>query len=148
MACILLKVVQALQNTGLEMNLDKLFGIHAQAAQLRSFRGEVLANNIANADTPNYKSRDIDFKSILKQIDGQGSVDFGRSNKAHMKLSNQGKLERDLLYRVPAQPALDGNTVDMDIEKAEFSNNAMAYQVTMSFINGKVKGIMSAIRGE
>ena len=130
------------------MNLDNIFGIHEKAAQLRSYRGEVLANNIANADTPNYKARDIDFKSILKQADLAPSVDLGASNKMHMKLSGQRKLENDLLYRVPAQPSLDGNTVDMDKEKAEFSNNAMAYQVSMTFISGKVKGIMSAIRGE
>ena len=120
------------------MNLDNIFGIHEKAAQLRSYRGEVLAN----------KARDIDFKSILKQADLAPSVDLGASNKMHMKLSGQRKLENDLLYRVPAQPSLDGNTVDMDKEKAEFSNNAMAYQVSMTFISGKVKGIMSAIRGE
>jgi flagellar basal-body rod protein FlgB len=130
------------------MNLDKLFGVHAQAAQLRSFRGEVLANNIANSETPNYKARDIDFKSVLKQASGVDQVSLGVSNKNHIGMSTNETLSNDLLYRMPSQPSLDGNTVDMDIEKAEFSNNAMSYQVSMTFLGGKVKGIMSAIRGE
>ena len=130
------------------MNLDSLFGVHAQAAQLRSYRGEVLANNIANAETPDYKSRDVDFKSILKQVDGSGPVALDATNKSHVNLSSQSVLENELLYRVPSQPSLDGNTVDMDMEKAEFSKNSVSYQVSMSFLSGKIKGIMTAIRGE
>jgi len=132
---------------GTGMNLDKVFGIHAQAAQLRSYRGEVLANNIANAETPGYKARDIDFNSLLKAAEtkNHGQVP---GNSAHIKQSSSEKLANELLYRVPSQPSLDGNTVDMDMEKAEFSKNAMAYQVSMTFLGGKIKGIMSAIRGE
>jgi len=132
----------------LSMNLDKLFGVHAQAAQLRSYRGEVLANNIANSETPGYKSRDIDFKTIMKQAGSTESVSLNANNKAHFGSSNQSKLHNELLYRTPSQASLDGNTVDMDLEKAEFSKNAMSYQVSMTFLGGKIKGIMSAIRGE
>ena len=130
------------------MNLKKLLGMRAQAAQLSSYRGEVLDNNIANSETPNYKARDVDFKSILKQSSGVSQANLSVCNKAHIGAASQAKHANELLYRVPSQPSLDGNTVDMDREKAEFSNNAMSYQVSMTFLGGKVKGIMSALRGE
>lgn len=130
------------------MNLDNIFGIHAQAAQLRAYRAEVLANNIANAETPNYKARDIDFKDILKNIGGMDTVRSVPRHDAHINLSNSNTLKNDLLYRTPSQASLDGNTVDMDIEKSEFSSNAMAYQVSMTFLSSRIKNILTAIRGE
>lgn len=130
------------------MNLDKIFGIHAQAAQLRSYRGEVLAKNIANAETPGYKARDIDFNSTLKKINEtytQGKVARSSNTDA---FPSKMQLRSDLLYRVPMQPSLDNNTVDMDIEKTEFSKNAVGYQISMSFLNGTIKGILTALKGE
>lgn len=130
------------------MNLDKIFGIHAQAAQLRSYRGEILAQNIANAETPGYKARDINFDSVLKNISEAG-------NQGATQFANQGdgfpsktQLRNELLYRVPMQPSLDGNTVDLDTEKAEFSRNALGYQASMNFLNGEIRGILTAIKGE
>lgn len=151
MACILLcSLVTELWASSRQdhMNLDNIFGIHAQAAQLRSYRAEVLANNIANAETPNFKARDIDFKDILKNIDNSGPSGLSISNKGHINISGVNALQSELLYRRPTQPSLDGNTVDMDIEKAEFSSNAMAYQVSMTFLSGRIKGMLTAIRGE
>jgi len=132
----------------LEMNLDKVFGIHAQAAQLRSYRGEVLAQNIANAETPGYKARDIDFGSLLKKIDAANSQTGVANGTDPSAYPSRTQLRNDLLYRIPMQPSLDGNSVDMDIEKAEFSKNATAYQISVNFLNGTIKGIMTALRGE
>jgi len=129
------------------MNLDKLFGVHSQAAQLRSYRGEVLANNIANSETPGYKSRDVDFKSILNKAESS-SVNLETSHNSHIKITSSSSFQNEVYYRAPTQPSLDGNTVDMDIEKSEFSKNSVSYQVSMSFLSGKIKGMMAAIRGE
>jgi len=131
------------------MNLDKVFGIHAQAAQLRSYRGEILANNIANADTPGYKARDLDFNNLLKQINSTSQVTTGQnSGPSQPTYPSRYELGNELYFRHQTQASLDGNSVDMDTEKAEFSKNAMAYQASMSFLGGKVKGLMAAIRGE
>jgi flagellar basal-body rod protein FlgB len=130
------------------MNLDKVFGIHAQAAQLRSYRGEVLAQNIANAETPGYKARDIDFGSTLQKINEAYTGDNEARSSNGNAFPEKAQLKNELLYRIPMQPALDGNTVDMDIEKSEFSKNAVGYQISMSFLNGTIKGILTALKGE
>jgi len=130
------------------MNLDKIFGIHAQAAQLRSYRGEILAQNIANAETPGYKARDIDFGSLLKKINEAGSANMAASGKQGEVFPSRTQLNNEMLYRMPMQPSLDGNTVDMDIEKAEFSRNAIGYQASMNFLNDEIKGILTALKGE
>ncbi len=109
----------------------------SRALVLRSARQEVLAANIANADTPNYKARDIDFAKILtaaKSNTQSGSVDQLTTPRA--------------LYRVPEQASGDGNTVDMDRERANFADNALRYEAALRFINGKVRGMLSAIRGD
>ena len=129
------------------MNLDKIFGIHAQAAQLRSYRGELIAQNIANAETPGYKARDIDFSSLLKKIN-ETDVNSGINAKQGMAYPSSVQLSNELRYRIPTQPSLDNNTVDMDIEKAEFSRNAIGYQTSMNFLNGEIKGILTALKGE
>jgi flagellar basal-body rod protein FlgB len=130
------------------MNLDKIFGIHAQAAQLRSYRGEILAQNIANAETPGYRARDIDFGSLLKKMSESGVDNGTGSTTQATAFPSKGQLSSELLYRIPMQPSLDGNTVDMDIEKSEFSRNAIGYQASMNFLNGEIKGILTALKGE
>ena len=127
---------------------DNALGLHEVALKLRAQRMETLSSNLANADTPNYKARDIDFKAVLKKAEGEGVTSQKLTNKAHIKVDSSNQYVNDLMYRIPAQPSLDNNTVDMDIEKAAFSNNSMAYQISMTFLNGKIKGIMSAIRGD
>lgn len=129
------------------MNLDKIFGIHAQAAQLRSYRGELIAQNIANAETPGYKARDINFDSLLKSI-SETNTNNGVNGKQGDIFPSRAQLSNELLYRIPTQPSLDGNTVDMDTEKAEFSRNAIGYQASMNFLNGEIKGILTALKGE
>lgn len=124
--------------------LQDPFGIHAQALTLRSMRSTVLAANIANADTPNYKARDIDFKSLLS---GNSVGELRMSDRDHIQ-SAYGEQGGDLLYRIPTNPSLDGNTVEIDTEQGMYADNAMRYQATLTFLNSRIKGIKTALRGE
>lgn len=115
---------------------EKIFGIHGAALELRSQRMGVIASNIANAATPGFKARDIDFDAALeaKLANGRGDAPaFG---------------EPDLLYRGSAMPTLDGNTVDLGREQVAFAENALAYSATLSFVQGKVNSITRALKGE
>ena len=134
------------------INIDSALGLHANAIALRSQRAEVLARNLANADTPHYKARDFDFKSALAQAQGQSSVNSVRlvtTQPGHIAANaGAGRIDAELQYRVPNQPALDGNTVDTQIEQAEFTQNAIEYQTSLTFLSGKIRGLLSAIRGD
>ena len=133
---------------------------HSQALLLRAERQKVLASNIANADTPNYASRDFDFRAALAQATGnQGDAASGASlatsasHAGHMQTgAGQGAGGRidstALKYRVTEQPSLDGNSVDLDRERANFADNALRYEASLRFINGSVRTMLSAIRGE
>ena len=129
------------------INFDKALGIHQQALMLRQQRTELLAANIANADTPGYKARDIDFKQALGSVQGQ-QLSMSRSNVAHMDgpvpLSDN---RAPVLYRMPQQPSLDGNTVETHVEQAEFADNSMRYQATMSFLSSRFSGLKSILQG-
>lgn len=129
------------------ISFDSALGIHQQALALRSQRAEILASNIANADTPGYKARDIDFKSALASVDAQSSGALSRTNAKHIQI-NTAENNTEVLYRVPNQSSLDGNTVDGLVEKSEFAENALRYQASLSFIDGKIKGLKAAIKGE
>ena len=120
-------------------------GFHASALQLRSRRNEMLASNIANAATPNFKARDIDFDTELKRINKIGNVDT--TNSSHFS-SIQKRIGKDSVYRLPIHPSLDGNTVEMAVEQMQFSENVMRYQTTLTFLNNKIAGLRSAIKGE
>ena len=120
-------------------------GFHASALQLRSRRNEMLASNIANAATPNFKARDIDFDTELKRINKIGNVET--TNSSHFS-SIQKRIGKDSIYRLPIHPSLDGNTVEMAVEQMQFSENVMRYQTTLSFLNNKISGLRSAIKGE
>jgi flagellar basal-body rod protein FlgB len=109
---------------------ESLFGIHATALQLRSQRMSILASNIANAATPNYKARDINFAQALRQA------------------SEGESIESAIEYRVPLQPSLDGNTVEMSTEQTAFAENALAYRSSLSFLQGRVGTMMRALKGE
>lgn len=111
-----------------------LFGVHAAALQVRSQRMGVLASNIANAATPGFKARDIDFAQALNAAQGSNglSSDFGGALK----------------YRTPLNPALDGNTVELSTEQTAFAENAVAYQTTLAFLNGRISTLTRALRGE
>jgi flagellar basal-body rod protein FlgB len=123
------------------------FGIHAAALSLREQRLQLLASNMANADTPNYKARDIDFESALKQAIGEQVPGTPlKTDPAH--LGGSPKVAEDgLVYRVPTQPSLDGNTVDAEYEKAAFARAALEYRASLSFIDGRVRKLMTAITG-
>ena len=120
-------------------------GFHASALQLRSRRNEMLASNIANAATPNFKARDLDFDTELKRINKIGNVET--TNSSHFS-SIQKRIGKDSVYRLPIHPSLDGNTVEMAVEQMQFSENVMRYQTTLSFLNNKIAGLRSAIKGE
>ena len=133
----------------MRFDLDKAFGIHQQALLLRSRRAEVLASNIANADTPNYKARDVDFSALLNSAKEQGAGKLTTTNPKHFSGTNSvAGLPFELKYRQPLQPSLDGNSVDSEFEKAEFTRNALQYQVSVNFLSGNIKNIKRALSGE
>lgn len=132
------------------ISFDKALGVHAHAMQLRADRSAVLANNIANADTPGYQARDIDFKQMLQARMGnaEGNLELKTSNPNHANGLIQADSINGLKYRIPTQPSIDGNTVDVQVERAEFARNTLEYQAAFTFLNSRVKGLKSAIRGE
>jgi len=128
------------------ISFENALGIHQKAIQVRADRAEVLANNIANADTPNYQARDLDFKAILNnQTDGV--LKATATNVGHSATVINPDFAADLMYRVPTQPSIDGNTVDVQEEVAAFAQNTLAYQASFEFLNGKFKGLKLAIKG-
>lgn len=113
---------------------ETLFGVHGAALEVRAQRMGVLASNIANASTPGFKARDIDFKAALAAV--EGSQD------------QAGGIGDALKYRVPIQTSLDGNTVELNQEQTAFAENAVQYQTTLSFLNGRISTITRALKGE
>jgi flagellar basal-body rod protein FlgB len=134
----------------MRFDLDKVFGVHEQGVRIRERRAELLASNLANADTPNYKARDIDFKQVLQQAEaGSSTTQMKSTNAKHLQADGfTAGMSTELLYRNPLQPSVDGNTVDSQQEKAQFTQNAMQYQASLSFLSGKIKSLMSALKGE
>lgn len=133
----------------MRFSLDKAMGIHEEALYVRARRSSVLASNLANSDTPHYKARDIDFKQVLQTAANVSSTsNISKTNAKHIQPGGHNSATAELLYRHPYQPSIDGNTVDAQIEKAKFAENATQYQVTMQFLSGKFKALTSAIKGE
>ena len=128
------------------MKLDNLFGIHEEAMRLRARRSEVLAANLANADTSGYKARDFDFSAMLRK-ELQGPVRLAATHGRHIRTDSGPVASAQMGYRVPQQPSLDGNTVEVEREQTEFSANAMRYQASLRFLDGRIKGLMLAIKG-
>lgn len=126
--------------------LDNFFGLHATALALHSQRARVLATNLSNVDTPNYKARDLDFRAVLA---GNMGASVNVTHSRHINNSPAGASSNPLsglLYRNPQQASLDGNTVDSEVEQAQFSENAIRYQTSLKLLDGKVKGLMRAMR--
>ena len=120
------------------LNFDKALGVHADALRVRSERTQLLASNLANASTPGYEARDIDFAAAMAQAaDPMGT---------EAMLSWGG--DSNALYRVPNHPSRDGNTVEVGVEQALFSQNTSDFQMSLTFVNMKLRGLQSAIRGE
>lgn len=131
----------------MKSQLQQVFSVHENMLSLRAQRTEILASNMVNADTPGYKAKDIDFKKALE--------DRMMGDQFNMQATHQGHLQENealddfaLKYRVPLQPSLDGNTVDTQIENAEFSENTIRYLATLRFLDGKFKSMTSALKGE
>jgi flagellar basal-body rod protein FlgB len=133
----------------MSISFESALGIHESALRVRGQRAGVLANNLANVDTPNYKARDLDFKQILNQkVTESNQFNMQSTNERHISLGGAFGEDSDLLYRTPQQPSIDGNTVEDQIEHAEYMKNTLAFQASFQFLNSKFQGLKSAIRGD
>ncbi len=132
------------------LSFKQVLGIHEPALYMQSRRAQLLAANIANADTPGYKARDIDFRAALQQVQEMVPGQSGQlevTNKRHLRsMDDMGGDE--VMYRQPLQPSLDGNTVEPHVEMAAFTENSMRYLMSLQFISGKFKTLNMAIRGQ
>ena len=129
--------------------LDSHFDFNTQALKLRGYRQQLLASNIANADTPNYKAVDIDFARELKRVSGTqaGDLRMAATSKNHLQAVSGNAYNAKIMYRNISQPNIDGNTVNMDEERAHFAENALRYEYTVGRLNGQIKSLMTAIKG-
>lgn len=128
------------------VNFDRAFGIHDDALLLFERRNQLITENIVNADTPDYKARDMDFETVLQNTQSQ-SVALKGSHKNHINL-NQQPFSEDIKFREVDQSAADGNTVDLQKEKAAFAENSIRYQVSLQILSRKISGLKSAFKGE
>jgi len=134
--------------------LDEALNFQQTVLRLRAERQQVLASNIANADTPNYKARDVDFNSALKQALAGSSAPapstLTKTSPAHLAGTPGGTTASGapLLYRNATQGSVDGNTVDMDVERAQFADNALRYEASVTFAGGKLKQLLAAVQGQ
>lgn len=137
--------------------LDDMLNFHAQALRLRDQRQQVLASNIANADTPNYKARDFDFKNALSSALGgqpapggqpaQGGAALATTAPGHLNGSPELSTSSFLQYRNPSQGNVDGNTVDVDAERAAFAENAVQYEFNLTRVSSQIKSMLAVIQG-
>ena len=130
--------------------LDNYFGLNAQSVLARSKRAEILASNIINADTPNYKAKDLDFSSILgaNSKTAVKPVMIQASHSGHITHGANNTFSLQTKYRIPEHASLDGNTVDSHVEKGKFAENAVRYQISLSFLNNKIQGMINNLKGE
>jgi flagellar basal-body rod protein FlgB len=133
--------------------LDNYLRFNETALSLRAQRQELIASNIANADTPNFKARDIDFASAMQgalaKANPAAAAPLAATSKAHIQPALDGKALPDgtpVLYRGVVQGAVDGNTVDMDVERNQFADNALRYEAGITMINHQIRGLMAAIQ--
>ncbi len=126
-------------------SIKQQFEVFSKALEIRNRKNEILASNIANAATPNFKARDITFETELARSLSSGPLNS--TNDSHFSVASKN-LPGKVQYRQSLNPSMDGNTVELAVEQMEFAENAVRYQTTLSFINGKLQGLMSAIRGE
>tara|TARA_B100000427_G_C15350495_1_gene525237 strand:+ start:135 stop:575 length:441 start_codon:yes stop_codon:yes gene_type:complete len=126
-------------------SIENQLKVHAEALNLRSQRNEILASNIANSATPNFKAKDLDFEALLNSRMGFGKVNT--TSARHFDISI-GPNEEGVKFRQNVTPSKDGNTVELHVEQLQFSENVMRYQTSLEFLNRKIAGLMSAIKGE
>lgn len=123
---------------------DNLFGMHTQALELWQRRSQVLASNLANADTPGYQARDIDFRKALSAAGGDGAQ-LAMTADAPGQIDPAAQASTKLEWRNPTQPSMDGNTVDEQVEQANFASNAVHYQASLAFITAQIRMLRTAI---
>ncbi len=126
-------------------SIKKQISFFGSALNIRNKRNDMIASNIANAATPNFKARDINFSDEFKKVTRNGDISI--NHPKHMTTKNYN-ISNKALYREPLIASLDGNTVELSVEQMEFAENTMRYQTTLNFLNGKITKLMSAIRGE
>lgn len=133
-------------------DINSVFGSHASSMTVQQQRMEVLAANLANADTPHYQARDIDFAKVLadqQQASAAAPAALATTNPGHLGgTAASGATLPALSYRIPMQPSVDGNTVDEQVEQSAFADAAMHYQASLSFLSGDIKSVMTAITGQ
>ena len=130
----------------MSMNMiDRAFGVHAQALGVRSKRLEVIAQNIANADTPQFKARDVDFRAVLARSE---PGDLRATHARHFPTSEMPYQGDGVKYRNPFNVSFDGNTVELNVEHAHYGKAAADYQATLNFLENRVSGVRKALRGE
>lgn len=129
--------------------LDELLNFHHTALNLRTHRQQILAGNIANADVPQFKARDIDFSKALQGALSRGGdrVGLAVTSSRHLGPAAGDGTSPELQYRVPYQNSIDGNTVDMDVERAQFADNALHVEANLTFLNSQIKSMLAAIQG-
>ncbi len=127
--------------------IDNLFGMHTGAMALWQRRTEVLASNLANADTPGYLARDVDFRKALAAASGGDNGTLPLSTPSPGQINTATQAADTLAYRVPTQPSMDGNTVDEQVEQAAFAANGVHYQASLSFITAQIRMLRTAITG-
>lgn len=132
--------------------LDDLLRTQQTTLGLRAHRQEILASNIANADTPNFKARDVDFQSALKNALGgagstAGALPLARTDAGHLAAVAGSPADSTLLYRTETQSSVDGNTVNMDVERSQFAQNTLQYEASVTFVNGMLRTMQTAIQG-
>ena len=125
--------------------VNNAFGIHERAISVRNRRVELISQNIANADTPNYKARDLDFKKMIAGVEG---VKVSSTNARHYEVAHLENSPDGLKFRVPFNSATDGNTVEMSVEQAQYSKATADYQATLMFLESRISVIRKALRGE
>ena len=125
---------------------DNLFGLHTQALDTWQRRSEVLASNLANADTPGYLARDVDFKKAMANASGNSNM-LAMTITQPGQINPQAQSAQQLAYRTPTQPSMDGNTVDTQVEQANFAANGVHYQASLSFITAQIHMLRTAITG-
>jgi flagellar basal-body rod protein FlgB len=128
------------------ISFEKALGIHPQALAIRAQRAEVIASNIANADTPGYKARGMDFQKALAQASHKQQSGMTRTNDKHFDIRTE--MNNGIGYRTPNQPDTgDGNTVDVQVERNLYLQNSLEYQASLQFLTGRIQGLKKAITG-
>ena len=142
----------------MRIGIDNALGIHPEALKLRAQRTQVLARNIANADTPGFKAQDLNFAQVLSKMTtkgGSNTLSTTQSAPAHAQhialqdMTGADATLRDAMqYRVPLMPSLDGNTVDVQLEQTTFAENSVQFLTSLRILNGRLQGMLTAIKGE